>query len=472
MVDQSSTAPDRGSYGHDPRAVPACHPALSDPRLVGVVTPWHRKKSVQIAATVIIVVFMALCALALLLLLGSTLGAGVLTFAVIAAFIPVPILVMALLWLDRYEPEPWHYLAFTFGWGAFVATLAALIINTTGSELVKRISGQDATVTTAILIAPPTEEIAKAIPLFLLLVLAMLGRRAIHGVIDGIVYAGIVAIGFAFTENVLYFGGAYSEAAKEGGDAAGVVALLATFVVRAVMSPFAHPLFTCLTGIGVGLAVRSNKHSVRVLAPFGGLMLAILLHAVWNAAASTADWRVLLVSYLVVVLPLLIGLIWLAIWLRTKEANVVGRLLPPYVAHGWLTTQDLASLATVTSRSSARSAARAYGGGDAAKAMQEFQLAATKLALLRQSLLRGWGEQDYSKQELELLGVIASRRYYLSSAAARWSAYHAYNRQYWGWPLLGGGYHGAHVQRGAQLQHADPHYDRRPENARPPGGTP
>ncbi len=451
MVDQYGNA-----RGYDPYAVPTYNGALADPRLRGVVTPWHRKRSVHIAVTLTVVVFMALCALALLLLLGSTLGIGVLTVAVIAAFIPVPILVLALLWLDRYEPEPWHFLAFTFGWGAFVATLAALVINTTGSELVKGITGQDATVTTAIFIAPPTEEIAKAIPLFLLLFLAMIGRRAIHGVIDGMVYAGIAAIGFAFTENVLYFGGAYVKAAEEGGDAAGAVALLATFVVRAVMSPFAHPLFTCLTGIGVGLAVRSTNPAIRVLAPIGGLVLAIVLHGVWNALASSQNLLVLGVGYVFVMLPLFIGLIALAVWLRTKEAQVVGQVLPAYVAQGWLTADDLASLSTVTSRRAARSAARACGGSSAAKAMQEFQLAATKLALLRQSLLRGWAADDYGRQERELLGVVASRRSYLASAAARWSAYVAYSRHYWSWPAFGGAYNGMHAVDHRLRSHAAP----------------
>ena len=49
--------------------------------------------------------------------------------------------------------------------------------------------------------APVTEEASKG--LFLLLLLWW--RRAeLDGVLDGIVYAGMVGIGFAFTENILY----------------------------------------------------------------------------------------------------------------------------------------------------------------------------------------------------------------------------------------------------------------------------
>jgi RsiW-degrading membrane proteinase PrsW (M82 family) len=37
-------------------------------------------------------------------------------------------------------------------------------------------------------------------------------RFAFDGVLDGLVYAGMVGLGFAFTENILY----YSRAALEG----------------------------------------------------------------------------------------------------------------------------------------------------------------------------------------------------------------------------------------------------------------
>ncbi|HEX3732686.1 MAG TPA: PrsW family intramembrane metalloprotease [Mycobacteriales bacterium] len=433
MVDQHP-----GVAVYNPYVAPQYGPAV-DPRLRGVVTPWHRKQSVRIVSAVLICAFISLCAIAMLLLLGNSFGIGVLTVAILAAFVPVPILVFALLWLDRYEPEPWHYLMFTFAWGAFVATLAALIINTTGSALVKDLTGQDATTTTAIFIAPPTEETAKAVPLFLMLFLVLIGRRVIHGVIDGIVYAGMAAIGFAFTENVLYFGGAYVEAADKGGGSDGLVALLTTFVMRAVMSPFAHPLFTSMTGIGVGLAAVTKSRAVRVLAPIGGLLLAILLHGTWNALATRQNLLLLGVGYLLIMIPLFIGLIVLAVWLRNKESRLVDTMLPVYVQHGWLTATDLTSLSTIASRRTARSTAHSYGGGYAAKAMQEFQLAAIKLALLRQSLVRGWASEDYGNQERELLSILVSRRQYVATAAARWTANHG--RQYWGWA----GYQGLHA---------------------------
>ena len=40
-------------------------------------------------------------------------------------------------------------------------------------------------------------------------------RREFDGIVDGIVYAGLVAAGFAFTENILYFGRAFAEEADD-----------------------------------------------------------------------------------------------------------------------------------------------------------------------------------------------------------------------------------------------------------------
>ena len=62
-------------------------------------------------------------------------------------------------------------------------------------------------------------------------------RREFDGVIDGIVYAELVAAGFAFTENILYFGRAF----VPGGLASEQGGVLIVFVLRGLLSPFAHP---------------------------------------------------------------------------------------------------------------------------------------------------------------------------------------------------------------------------------------
>lgn len=366
---------------------------------------------VRVGLTTIAIGAIALGGLLMLLILGEALGVWALILAAVVALLPLPVLIPCFVWLDRYEPEPWHYLAFAFAWGACVATAAAYFVNTLGDAVIRSFVGNDSALA-AVLVAPPVEETFKALPLFLLLVLTYFGRRHINGVVDGIVYAGLSAVGFAFTENILYFGAQYVKAASEGTSGDGLVALFWIFVLRGVFSPFAHPLFTCLTGIGVGLAVRSRNTAMRVLAPLGGLTLAIVLHGTWNLLASSKQLSVIATGYLVIMLPAFIAMVAVAVWVRSHEAKVVGNVLPAYVQTGWLTPQEVASLATMSNRRHARSWARQVAGPLGAKAMEDYQFAATKLAMLRDGLIRGLTRpgQDYAEEERALLNRIAVRR--------------------------------------------------------------
>ena len=79
-------------------------------------------------------------------------------------------------------------------------------------------------------------------------------RRDFTGIVDGVVIAGFTATGFAFTENILYLGTAFGDRPAAAATAGIASVTAATFFVRVVMSPFAHPLFTVLTGIGFGIA--------------------------------------------------------------------------------------------------------------------------------------------------------------------------------------------------------------------------
>ncbi|BAS09146.1 conserved hypothetical protein [Arthrobacter sp. Hiyo4] len=59
--------------------------------------------------------------------------------------------------------------------------------------------------------APIVEEFAKSLGLLMILLLA---RKHFDGPVDGIVFAFTIAGGFAFTENILYFGRAIAESAN------------------------------------------------------------------------------------------------------------------------------------------------------------------------------------------------------------------------------------------------------------------
>ena len=54
----------------------------------------------------------------------------------ITATLPVPIYVVLVLWIDRYEAEPFWMLATAFFWGALVAAFFAFLLNTTSQGIV------------------------------------------------------------------------------------------------------------------------------------------------------------------------------------------------------------------------------------------------------------------------------------------------------------------------------------------------
>ena len=210
-----------------------------------------------------VIVLVCLGALPMLLVIALSSAPGIAVLATGLAAIPVVPLVLCYLWLDRYEPEPRRLLMLGLLWGAFAATFGALVVQGIGGLF----AGVSDNVGLAVL-APVTEEASKG----LFLVLLLIWRRAeLDGILDGIVYAGMVGIGFAFTENILYLGASYN--GTDGMGPGGLVGVTCTFVVRCLFSPFAHPLFTAFTGIGVGIAVGTRKPAVRWLAPLAWVLL-------------------------------------------------------------------------------------------------------------------------------------------------------------------------------------------------------
>ncbi|GGK29504.1 membrane protein [Pilimelia terevasa] len=331
----------------------------------------------------------ALCAVGILGYLGLRIGPGALAIGVGAAVLPVPVLVACFLWLDRFEPEPVKYLAFCFCWGAFVSTGASLVVNSGASALLGRVDLPDSLV--AVLVAPFIEELTKALGPLLLL---WRRRREISGITDGIVYCGLAATGFAMVENILYLGGhGYASNADEYGPASGAQAVLAMWIARILFTGFAHPLFTAMTGVGVGLAARTPHRWTRWTAPVAGLLVAMMLHGAWNLmatlAADSAEPAFLLYGYVAVMMPIFLGMVGFALTLRSWEGRLTERMLPYYVRSGWLSPPEVAALSTLARRHAGRVWARRVAGEPGLRAMRAFQYAAVRLALLRDGVQRG-----------------------------------------------------------------------------------
>ncbi|MET8014688.1 PrsW family glutamic-type intramembrane protease [Streptomyces sp. NPDC005271] len=330
------------------------------------------------------------------------------------AVLPLPLIVAAFRWMDRVEPKPWRNLLFAFAWGACAATLVALIANGFATEWLMTTvdssspSGQaDADAWGATFVAPFVEESAKAAAVLLLF---LYRRRDFNGIVDGVVVAGITATGFAFTENILYLGSAFVSDQTFG--YSGIRSTTAaTFFIRGVMSPFAHPLFTSMTGVGFGIAAAAARHQRfrRVLVPIAALLTAMVLHGVWNGSATLGGYGFLAV-YALFMVPLFGLLTWLTIWSRKNELRTVRIQLSVYQAAGWLTPPEPIALSSMRARGIARDLARRTQGAAAARTVGEYTAFATSLAFLRRRAHRGTAGPDFAAKERELLDRLWERR--------------------------------------------------------------
>ncbi len=368
-----------------------------------------------------VISFLFAGATGMLFFLGVNIGLTGLAIGLTAAVLPVPLLVSSFLWLDRYEPEPLRYLAFCFAWGAAIATSIALLVNTGAAWLFDKIGLPEALV--AVLVAPFIEESMKALGPFLL----FWRRRAEwSGITDGIVYSGLSALGFAMVENVLYLGGhGYEAGVEKYGPETGLQNLFAIFIVRILFSGFAHPLFTSMTGIGLGLSSRSGDRRVRWLAPIAGLLLAMMLHGTFNLlptlSVSLGQPLIMLYGYLGFMVPFFFLVVGFAIALRSWEGRLTERILPLYVRTGWFSPPEVAALGSLGRRHSARQWARRVAGPAGQRAMRSFQFAATQLALLRDGMQRGLHRKpaDLQRAEAEERRLLFEIVEYRSSFAGR-----------------------------------------------------
>ena len=183
-----------------------------------------------------------------------------------------------LYWLDRYEKEPLLLLGGVFLWGAVVAAGSAFLINTTLGLGIYIFTGSNfaTDMATGSLVAPLVEETLKG--------LAVLGiflafRSEFDSVLDGIIYAGVAALGFAATENTYYI---FTYGFQQGGWSG----LLALSIIRVFLVGWQHPFYSAFFGIGLALARLNRSWFVRIFAPVSGLGLAMFTHAFHNTVAA------------------------------------------------------------------------------------------------------------------------------------------------------------------------------------------
>ncbi len=312
-----------------------------------------------------------LVALTGLVLLGSAvaLGADMFTVAMLAAALPLPLYLAGALWLDRFEPEPRGLLLMAFLWGASAAILGSGI----GNSVADGIVGE---AWSAVVAAPVFEEIFKG-----LVLVYLFARRPdeFDGVVDGVVYAAMVGLGFAFAENIDYYGRSLQSEGTQG--------LAVTVTLRGVLSPYSHPLFTGMLGVGLGLARQTDRVWLRRTAPAAGLAAAMLLHALWNASALAGC--VFFAVYGFVMLPALGALVGVVAWSLKREGRILREHLRTEFEQGLLPASSYGEVCSVRQRLRGSTRAMFQGGPRAWREARRIHHAAAELALLRYRVARG-----------------------------------------------------------------------------------
>lgn len=349
-------------------------------------------KIIGALVAVLIALFLGLIVLALI---GVETGIVGLLIGFLAATIPVPIYVMLVLWIDRYEAEPLWMLTTAFFWGALVAVFIAFLFNTMSAVIVASAteSLQAGETFGAVISAPIVEEAAKAL---ILVIFFFWKKDEFDGVIDGIMYAAMVGLGFAMTENIQYYGRA----------ALGETGLPIVFIIRGMFAPFSHPLFTSMTGIGLGLARQSHNAAVKLIAPILGLGAAIAMHSIWNGSAALFGGPVFILTYILIMVPAFLIMLGVIAFALRREGHLIREFLQPDFQNGILTRDEYTQVCTIRGRMGASYSAFSRGGMAHWRACRQFNQVASELAFHRSRVARGIRSHDEGRREEEYRSLL------------------------------------------------------------------
>ena len=179
----------------------------------------------------------------------------------LAALAPIIVIIIYIYLKDEYDKEPKRLLLYNFLLGAIVSIIIATVLYS-GSDTFLRLNNNFSVVHQffkAFLVVAVIEEFSK----YIIVRYFAQPNKEFNEPFDGIVYAVMVSMGFAATENIMYvFQGGFEIA-----------------VIRAFTAVPAHATFGILMGYYMGKAKFSNN---KFLLNITGLLLAALFHGAYD----------------------------------------------------------------------------------------------------------------------------------------------------------------------------------------------
>lgn len=341
---------------------------------------------------------------------------------VMLSLIPMALIFLVVLWFNRWQKRNLLWLFLPLLWGAVMAIVFTLIVQLIGISVSTVLLGARNSQSLydllyPVLGAPPIEEGAKGL---YLVVFAIAARRQFSGPLDGFIYGSLAGAGFAFTENLQYLSGAFDEGQFAG--------LAITFVLRGIVSPLGHSLFTALAGVAIGLAVSRWPWWSAIFAWPVGWFAGAVFHGFWNLMASIVSGSILGLL-IIVAIAMINTVIWysMAFILRWLEARRAKGMLDEYRAAGWLTPPEVDMFGTWRGRRQTKRWAAAFpGAGDIVKKMVRTSI---DLSNSRQRINIHAADRVEREREKKLLNKFTEQRSQLISTVNSYRPqYPAYGR--------------------------------------------
>ncbi|MGX9791562.1 PrsW family intramembrane metalloprotease [Mycobacterium sp. MMS18-G62] len=365
------------------------------PQQLHAYAPPFQRKIRKVGAPLVVLILLGTVAGLIVIVLTAVNPAGT-SIGFVLSSVAMTIVVLAYVWLDRWEPEPPRLLVFAFLWGASVAVVVASTIQIFAESVINPGETGEVSSFSLVLGAPLTEEAAKG--LFLLLMMTGRRRNELNSLTDCLVYAGLVGAGFAWLEDILYIA-----------DGASLSESLFTAALRLIMGPFAHSLFTTMFGIGVYFAMQQRNAAAKAGCIVLGYLGAVFMHGLWNAS-SLGGVEAYLLIYALWMVPVFVLVIVLGVQSRRREQRVVAEKLPGMIAAGLVTPNEASWLGSMRARKLAINEATRSGGRPAGKAVKNFAAQVVELAFVRDRIDRGFGDHRvFALQQEEVNAVAAAR---------------------------------------------------------------